>query len=127
MTKKVLWFSRHEMSNEQAAALGECEIVQINRTISHATEIADEIDAADVIAIVAPISLQQEFLRLACDKPVIMAVNDRVIVPSETGGGGQGRIPFCKVGTVTSNRGSQGGLHTSVVYPGVALAVVKKG
>ena len=37
-TKKVLWFSRHEMSAEQRAALGDVEIVQINKTIQSAQE-----------------------------------------------------------------------------------------
>lgn len=40
---------------------------------------------ADIIAIVAPINLQQQFLKLANGKPVIMAVNDRVLVPQENG------------------------------------------
>lgn len=85
--KKVLWFSRHEMTVEQEAALGEnVEIVQINRTINSAFELQDEIAAADIVAIVAPINLQQQFLKLAGDKPVIMALSERVLVPSEDGG-----------------------------------------
>ena len=36
---KVLWFSRHEMSAEQRAALGDVEIVQINKTIQSAQEL----------------------------------------------------------------------------------------
>lgn len=84
--KKVLWFSRHEMTAEQRAALGDVEIVQVNRTISSAFELQDEIAAADTVAIVAPINLQQQFLKLAGDKPVIMALSDRVLVPSEDGG-----------------------------------------
>ena len=84
--KKVLWFSRHEMSEEQLAALGNnVEIVNINKTISSAYEIADEIEQCDVIAIVAPINLQQQFLKLAAGKPVIMAVNDRILVPQPDG------------------------------------------
>lgn len=81
----VLWFSRHEMTPEQAAALGEAEITQINRTITRAAELKEEIEQADIIAIVAPINLQQEFLRLAGSRPVIMAVSDRVLVPGEAG------------------------------------------
>ena len=73
------------MSTDQRRALGDVEIVQVNRTINSAFELKDEIDAADIIAIVAPIGLQAEFLRLAGDKPVIVAVNDRVLVPSEDG------------------------------------------
>lgn len=66
MPQKILWFSRHEMSPEQKAALGnDVDIMQINQTINHASELSDEIKKADVIAIVAPIGLQKEFLNLA--------------------------------------------------------------
>ena len=44
-----------------------------------------QIEANDIIAIVAPIELQREFLELAGDKPVITAVNDRVLVPQQDG------------------------------------------
>jgi len=85
--KKILWFSRHEMTEEQLAALGNnVEIVNINKTISSAYEIADEINECDIIAIVAPINLQAQFLKIAGNKPVIMAVNDRVLIPQPEGG-----------------------------------------
>lgn len=83
--RKVLWFSRHEMTAEQRKALGNCEIIQVNKTINSAYELKDEIDACDIIAIVAPINLQQQFLQLAGEKPVIMAVNDRILVPQDDG------------------------------------------
>lgn len=84
--QNILWFSRHEMSPEQKAALGDnVNITQINKTINSAYEIQDEIEKADVIGIVAPINLQQQFLKLSNDKPVIMAVNDRVLVPQPDG------------------------------------------
>ena len=85
MTKKVLWFSRHEMTPEQRAALGDVEINQINRTVDSAYELENEIKAADIVAIVAPINLQQQFLKIAGDKPVIMAVNDRQLIPQPNG------------------------------------------
>lgn len=83
--KKVLWFSRHEMTADQRAALGNCKITQINRSIQNAYELEQEIKENDIIAIVAPINLQQQFLKIAGEKPVIMAVNDRVLVPQEDG------------------------------------------
>lgn len=83
--KKVLWFSRHEMTATQKSALGECEILQINRTINSAYELQEEIEQCDVIAIVAPINLQAQFLKLAGDKPVIMAVSERKLVKQEDG------------------------------------------
>ena len=85
MTKKVLWFSRHEMSAEQLAALGDVEVTQVNRSISSAYELEEEINNSDIIAIVAPINLQQQFLKLAEGKPVIMAVNDRRLIPQPEG------------------------------------------
>lgn len=36
--KKVLWFSRHEMTDEQRTALGDVDIVQVDKTIQHATQ-----------------------------------------------------------------------------------------
>lgn len=86
MSQKILWFSRHEMSPEQKAALGnDVDIMQINQTINHASELLDDIQKSDVIAIVAPIGLQKEFLNLADGKPVIMAKNQRVFEPQPDG------------------------------------------
>lgn len=74
--KNVLWFSRHNMSAEQLIALGpDVNIHQLDRTINSVYEIIDEIKWADIIAIVAPINLQQQFLEVAGDKPVIFAKN----------------------------------------------------
>lgn len=84
------------MTQEQKAALGECEIIQINRTINSAYELQEEISQCDIIAIVAPINLQQQFLKLAGDKPVIMAVNDRVLVPQKDGSEDKVEFRFVK-------------------------------
>ena len=65
MKKKVLWFSRHEMILEQRAALGDVEIIQINKTVQSAYELRDEINECDIIAIVAPINLQQQFIKFS--------------------------------------------------------------
>ena len=91
MTKKVLWFSRHEMTPEQLKALGDVEVTQVNKSISSAYELEEEIKANDIIAIVAPINLQQQFLKIAGNKPVIMAVNDRRLIPQE---GGEDKVEF---------------------------------
>ena len=79
------------MTDEQLKALGDVEINQINRSISNAYELEKEINNSDIIAIVAPINLQQQFLKLAEGKPVIMAVNNRVLVPQE---GGEDKVEF---------------------------------
>lgn len=83
--KKVFWFSRHEMTEEQKAALGECEIIQCNKSINTAYDVQEEARECDILAIVAPINLQQQFLKIAEGRPVIMAVNDRVLIPQEDG------------------------------------------
>lgn len=46
--KKILWFSRHKMTPEQKLALGDVEIMQINKTINSAYELKDEIDECDI-------------------------------------------------------------------------------
>lgn len=84
-TKNILWFSRHDMSKEQFKDLqriyGQNILInQINRTIKSAYELADEIEAADIIAIVAPINLQTQFLKLANGKPVISARSKRILL-----------------------------------------------
>lgn len=87
--KKVMWFSRHEMSAEQSADLvrifGEIEVTQINKTINTGFDLKDEIEASDVIAIVAPINIQEQILRIAKDKPVITAMSERILVKNEDG------------------------------------------
>lgn len=85
--KKVLWFSRHELSIEQLADLerifGQVTVHQVNKTITRAAEIRDDIEAADIVAIVAPLPLQQEFLQLAGERPVIFCKNDRIVDPAD--------------------------------------------
>jgi hypothetical protein len=85
--KKVLWFSRHELSVEQLSDLqrifGEVEVSQVNKTITAANEIRDDINEADVIAIVAPLPLQQQFLQIANGKPVVFCKNDRIVDPDD--------------------------------------------
>ena len=86
---KVLWFSRHDMTEDQLGALvaklGEVEVMKVDKTIQTAFELADEIEEADVIAIVAPINLQAQFLKLAKDKPVIIAQSRRELVKNDDG------------------------------------------
>ncbi|HHT96648.1 MAG TPA: hypothetical protein GXZ90_01980 [Clostridiales bacterium] len=81
----VLWFSRHELTEDQVLDLqriygNDITISQVNRTINSAYELADEIKESDVIAIVAPINLQSQFLKLANGKPVISARSKRIIL-----------------------------------------------
>jgi hypothetical protein len=77
------------MTEDQLAALvaklGEVEVMKIDRTIQTAFELSAEVDECDVIAIVAPINLQAQFLKLANDKPVIIAQSRRELVKSDDG------------------------------------------
>lgn len=93
---KVLWFSRHAMTAEQRATLVDVEIFQVNKTIKSAYELKAEIDDCDIIAVVAPIGLQEQFLRLAGDKPVITAVNDRRIIKNDDGSEDKVEFHFVK-------------------------------
>lgn len=85
--KKVLWFSRHELSQEQMSDLvriyGPVELTQVNKTVKSAHELSDEIASHDVIAIVAPLPIQQQFLKVAGEKPVIFCKNDRIFDPND--------------------------------------------
>lgn len=99
--KKVLWFSRHEMTPEQKEALGQVEVTQLNGNMpnvhvpfnAEVNGVAKEVvpfkellQEFEIIAIVAPIGLQQQILAVAGDRPVISAKNRRVLVPDENGG-----------------------------------------
>ena len=87
--KKLLWFSRHSLNEDQLNDLqrifGELAISQVNKTVNSAYEIEDEITEADIVAIVAPIHLQQQFLRIAGDKPVISCRNKRILIKTDNG------------------------------------------
>lgn len=95
----VLWFSRHPMTSEQFSALesklGSITVTQVDGTMPsvHVPFLAkvngkeeeqevppfkEQIKSYDVVAIVAPINLQQQVLSVAGDKPVIMAKSNRV-------------------------------------------------
>lgn len=80
--KKILWFSRHNLTNDQKEDLqnlfGDIEILQVNKTISHAIELKNEIDQYDVIAVVLPIGLQAELLSICKDKPVLICKSHRL-------------------------------------------------
>ncbi len=96
---KILWFSRHTMSEPQLEALtsrlGEVEITQVSGSPANLfTPFDGEIDGIpskissmkelcqdfEVLAVVAPIGLQQQFLNIAGDKPVIIAESKRELV-----------------------------------------------
>lgn len=86
---KVLWFSRHNLSDAQTEDLQQLygvdlDINQVNKTINSVQDIAEEIATADILAIVAPLPLQEQFLKVAGNRPVLIPRNHRV--PREDGG-----------------------------------------
>lgn len=99
---KVLWFSRHNMTDEQVAALGNVEITKINVANMPNVHVPlvgsvnngentdlppfkELVKEFDVIAIVLPINLESQVLSIVGDKPVIRAENKRVLVPQADG------------------------------------------
>jgi hypothetical protein len=100
---KVFWFSRHPMTIEQHSALvnrcGEVEVTQVNGTAANVhVPFSAEVNGAaaqdvkplkewvsefDIIAVVAPIGLLQQILSVSGEKPVISALNQRVLVGGE--------------------------------------------
>lgn len=92
---KVLWFSRHLMQVAQAQALGnklgDVDITQLSKSIQRAEDIQKEIEAHDIIAVVAPPQLLAGILRIAGDKPVITAKMGRIVLPD-----GSVEMPFEK-------------------------------
>lgn len=101
----IFWFSRHDMTIEQTQALvnkfGNINITKVNGSPTNlytdcefdingskiTTNINKFITGNDfnVIAIVAPIGLQQQFLKIADEIPVITAKTDRVIIKGDNG------------------------------------------
>ena len=79
--KNVLWFSRHMMTLGQIVELrkifGSIKVTQISYPIQHAKEVIKDIQKSDVIALVAPLEIQKEFLELSEDKPVLFCRNQR--------------------------------------------------
>ena len=102
MKTQILWFSRHEMTAEQKQGLiskfTDLEITQISGspanvhvpfediTCVQQPALKELIKEYDVLAVVLPIHLQQQLLQVSGDKPVIQALNGRVLVPNLNGG-----------------------------------------
>lgn len=100
---KVFWFSRHDLDENQLASLerrfGEVVVTKVNGTAPNVhvpfeaevnngvkgpvAALKDFIQDFDVVAIVAPIDLQRQFLSVAGDRPVIITKNDRIFDAGE--------------------------------------------
>lgn len=70
--KKVLWFSRHELTAEQKTGLAhvlhvrenELSVRVLDKTICNAEEIIAEIEGEELVAAVLPVRLLSELMRL---------------------------------------------------------------
>ena len=97
MSTSIIWFSRHSMTESQLAALssklGKITVTQVDGTmpnvhVSFPGKLNGEdaeipafkelVKDFDVVAIVAPINLQQQILSVSGEKPVIIAQSNRV-------------------------------------------------
>ena len=104
MATKILWFSRHTMTSEQSSALesklSDITILQVNGSPANVhvpfegevngvkTQLLSVKDVAkdcDILAIVCPINMQEQFLRIAEGRPVIIAQTKRELVKSDDG------------------------------------------
>jgi len=86
----MLWFSRHDFTKTQADEIvkiyGPVIINKVSKTIQTAYELQKEVSENDIIGIVAPVNLQEQFLKIAAGKPVISCRNKRVVVKNSDGG-----------------------------------------
>lgn len=77
--KKILWVSRHTMTNEQRADLDriytKCEIIQFDETINDVTVLLEF--NADVYAVVLPLDLVAH-LKISTSADIIQPVSGRV-------------------------------------------------
>jgi len=97
--KKVLWFSRHQMTTEQVASLGDVEVTAVNGNMENIHKaFTAEVNGVetnvifkemmlnfDIIALVAPIGLQQQVMSVANGKPIVLAKNQRILVKGVDG------------------------------------------
>ena len=78
----VLWVSRHNLCNEQYEDLqllyGDTRVKQIDRSIKSAYELKQDVLEADVVCVVAPYKLQQQFLNIAQDRPLLVSNSHRI-------------------------------------------------
>ncbi|MDO5558396.1 MAG: hypothetical protein Q4F95_02230 [Oscillospiraceae bacterium] len=88
MTKtKILWLSRHDMTDAQKADLdriyGECEVKKYSQTVTSFRDVLDAGADCDVLAVVLPPNIIGDLVNPRNnDKPVIRAIANRI----ETGG-----------------------------------------
>lgn len=80
--KQILWVSRHEMTLSQRSDLerimgGPVELLPWLETVHRAEELCPALEVCDAVAVVLPLELLEQVLRLANGKPVLQAVSER--------------------------------------------------
>lgn len=87
--KKILWISRHVLSDDQRAGLerlcgGSFELIWWKETVEDLADLMPAAEAADVIAAVLPIQLLAGLVERFPGKPILIDLARRTLVP--TGG-----------------------------------------
>lgn len=86
--KKILWISRHVLSNDQRSGLerligGSFELIWWKENVEDMAELAPAVAAADVIAAVLPVHLLTQLTRMATGKPVLVDLARRTLIPCD--------------------------------------------
>lgn len=90
MTKNVIWFSRHELTEEQVNGLKKIlktekvKVKTVNKTIQSAEEIKSEISDEVLVAVVLPVNLLSELKRILPES-IIIAIPRNKRIKDESG------------------------------------------
>lgn len=84
--KKVLWISRHVLSDDQRAGLeqlcgGDLELIWWKENVEDMAALAPAVAEADMIAAVLPIHLLAQLMHMAGDRPVLVDLARRTLIP----------------------------------------------
>lgn len=88
--KKILWLSKHDLTNDQIEDLkkiyGNIEITKVDMTVNDGKTVVEIGRNFDILAVVLPIHIQEQLLKLT-NKPVISCKNDRIPTGNKTDNG----------------------------------------
>jgi hypothetical protein len=84
--KRVLWISRHFLTRDQLVDLerfcgGKVTLTFWQENVEELADLADAIEEAQVIAAVLPIHLLAQLVEIAGEKPVLISMAKRVVIP----------------------------------------------
>ena len=96
--KKVLWVSRHLMTEEQYSDLcrgldDDVELIHWQGTVGDVKELCPALKEADAVAAVLPPELLGELLEIAEGRPVLRSINERSL--TEPKDGTEPQVIFC--------------------------------